>query len=340
MDPLSQAVAGSLFAQAGSRSRHLKSAMVIGAMAGVAPDLDILIRSSSDPLLGLMMHRHFTHSLLFAPIGGLLIALLVWLVYRRLPFALVYLSAALGWFSHGLLDVLTSYGTHLTWPLSEQRLALDWVSIIDPLVTLPVLLMVVIAAFRRSKRWVVAGFAWALIYFALGAYQHHRALTIQETLAEQRGHQMEKARVFPYVGSLLLWRSAYLSEGQYFVDDMRLGIRSEDYWYPGGQISAYTLMAEEGSVLLKDLHRFELFTDGYLGLVSQGQYWIVGDVRYGIPLSQGQMFWGIRFNPHNPDSHARMINLPAMASRDLDGLWSLIKGEVCQAPECVVLENH
>jgi len=49
----------------------LFKACVIGALAGMAPDLDILIRSSSDPLLKLEFHRHFSHSLFFIPVGTL-----------------------------------------------------------------------------------------------------------------------------------------------------------------------------------------------------------------------------------------------------------------------------
>src|SRR5690606_29471703 len=46
----------------------------LGALGGMAPDLDVIIRSASDPLLALEYHRHFTHSLAFIPIGGLLVA--------------------------------------------------------------------------------------------------------------------------------------------------------------------------------------------------------------------------------------------------------------------------
>ena len=45
---------------------------MLGALAGAAPDLDVLIRSETDPLLALQYHRHFTHALLIAPLIGLL----------------------------------------------------------------------------------------------------------------------------------------------------------------------------------------------------------------------------------------------------------------------------
>ena len=47
-------------------------AALVGAVAGMTADLDVLIRSSADPLLNLEYHRHFSHSLLFVPLGALL----------------------------------------------------------------------------------------------------------------------------------------------------------------------------------------------------------------------------------------------------------------------------
>ena len=64
MDPLSQAVLGVSLSQSVARNRsQLRQAFWIGALSGMAPDLDILIRSAADPLLFLEYHRQFTHSL-------------------------------------------------------------------------------------------------------------------------------------------------------------------------------------------------------------------------------------------------------------------------------------
>ena len=52
-----------------------------------------------------------------------------------MSFKQIYLFSFLGYFSHGLLDACTSYGTVLFWPLSNQRVGLNIISIIDPLFT-------------------------------------------------------------------------------------------------------------------------------------------------------------------------------------------------------------
>src|SRR5690606_16352280 len=134
MDPFSQAVLGASWAQSGARRVALRDAGLLGAVAGMAPDLDTLIQSRTDPLLFLEYHRHFTHALAFVPLGALVCAALLHpLVRARLKFRTTYLFCLLGFASHGLLDACTTYGTRLLWPFSDARIAWSIVAVIDPL---------------------------------------------------------------------------------------------------------------------------------------------------------------------------------------------------------------
>ena len=50
--------------------------LVVGLLAGLAADIDVVIRSSENPLLRrLEFYRQFTYSLLFIPLGGLVVTL-------------------------------------------------------------------------------------------------------------------------------------------------------------------------------------------------------------------------------------------------------------------------
>ena len=96
MDPLSQAALGAALPQSASYPERILHATWIGALAGMAPDLDIFIRSDTDPLLFLEFHRQFTHSLIFIPIGALLCSVVFWpLVRHRLGFFQVWMIALL-----------------------------------------------------------------------------------------------------------------------------------------------------------------------------------------------------------------------------------------------------
>jgi inner membrane protein len=180
MDPLTQGALGAAFAQAGTRRRYevVRDASIIGALAGMAPDLDVLIQSSSDPLLFLEYHRHFTHALAFIPIGALICAgVFYYFVRKRLHFQQVYLFSLLGYGSHAILDACTTYGTQLLWPFSSARAAWNLISVVDPLFSVPLGLLVAATFLTRNKRWTLIGLGWAVAYLLLGAWQNHVAMS-------------------------------------------------------------------------------------------------------------------------------------------------------------------
>ena len=61
MDPLSQATLGAAAAQSVIKKADLARIGLIGALAGMAPDLDVLIQSPTDPLLQLEYHLSLIH---------------------------------------------------------------------------------------------------------------------------------------------------------------------------------------------------------------------------------------------------------------------------------------
>ncbi|MDA0655633.1 MAG: metal-dependent hydrolase, partial [Proteobacteria bacterium] len=81
MDPFTQGLIGASLPQAIAPNRRLLLwASCFGFVAGLLPDLDVLIRSSSDPLLFLEYHRQFSHAIVFIPVGGLVCAAIFHLV--------------------------------------------------------------------------------------------------------------------------------------------------------------------------------------------------------------------------------------------------------------------
>ena len=75
MDPVTQGLVGSAVCQTVGNPKRIFAITIISFLSALAPDLDIFIRSNSDPMLFLEYHRQFTHSLVFIPIGGLICAL-------------------------------------------------------------------------------------------------------------------------------------------------------------------------------------------------------------------------------------------------------------------------
>ena len=102
MDPISQGTVGAAFAQSSANRSNIVKIGFIGFLAGLAPDLDVLIRSETDPILFLEYHRQFSHSLFFIPFGSLIVALFIFPFVRDLP-----ITTPLTLFSKASLGVIT-----------------------------------------------------------------------------------------------------------------------------------------------------------------------------------------------------------------------------------------
>lgn len=313
MDPISQGIVGCVAAQNTCRTRHLATASVLGIIGGMAPDLDILIRSESDPLLFLKYHRQFTHSLIFIPVGGLICALLThWLARRWLDsFRQTLLYCTVGYATHGLLDSCTSYGTQLLWPFSDARIAWNNISIIDPLFTLPLIVLAVVAVRKHSLLPARLAVAWALLYLGLGVVQKERAEAAGYDLAVMRGHDPVRLEVKPGIGSLLLWKVIYETPQDYHVDGVRTGVRTTVY--EGSSIRRLDLgwefpWLDPQSTQFRDVERFRWFSDGFVSPHPAHPNRII-DMRYSVLINEIDPLWMIELDPdRDPDTHVGYIH--------------------------------
>lgn len=332
MDPLSQGVVGAVFAQsvAGNRTRIAAAA---GCLGGMLADLDVLIRSSEDTLLAIEYHRHFTHALVFIPVGGLIASLLLWLPFRhRLRFRTLYLFSTLGYATAGLLDACTSYGTHLLWPFADTRIAWHCISIMDPVFTVPLLVLAIAAFYAKASHTARIAVVFIITYLLLGAWQRNRAEAAALELAQSRNHPVERLNVKPSIFNLVVWRSTYESNGHYHIDAIRIIPFRNPRYYAGGSISVLkkeTLQEglPAGSTLYDDIARFAHFSDQYLAFHPEYEN-IIGDVRYGmLPFSLNPL-WGIQIDLGEPDRHAvfKTFRETDRMSAQMQQLWDMICG--------------
>ena len=313
MDPLSQGVLGAALPQALNRGKRAAVAGLFGALGGMAPDLDVLIRSDNDPLLFLEYHRQFTHALIFIPVGGVLCGLLLyWLLGRRWQLSVVEscLYTTLGYATHALLDACTSFGTQLLWPFSDTRFAWNVVSVIDPLFTVPILALVVTAGLRKRPLYARLALVWALVYLSLGLVQRDRAIAAGLELAAQRGHQPAHVDAKPSFANLLVWKTVYASGQNFYVDAVRVGRAVTTY--PGEHIKKLDVSADlpwlpPGSQQAIDIERFRWFSDGYVALDPQHPNRVI-DVRYSMIPNEVNALWSIQLDASAPPgSHAQYL---------------------------------
>ncbi len=140
------------------KKTHFIIASIIGLLAGLAPDIDIFIKSNNDPLLFLEYHRHFTHSLFFIPFGSLVCAFVFYHIFTKyydLSFKYTYIYSFIGYATHGIIDAFTSYGTLLYWPFSNERIAWNTVSVIDPIFTIPIAIFIFVALITKKNYFYI-----------------------------------------------------------------------------------------------------------------------------------------------------------------------------------------
>jgi inner membrane protein len=330
MDPVTQGALGAALAQSAARPEETRIAAAIGALAGLLADADILIRSSADPLLTLEYHRHFTHSIFFAPLAALLASLLAWPLLRsRLRFRRLYLFALLGYGLSGVLDACTGYGTRLLWPLSDQRVAWNLIAVVDPVFTLALLAAVIFALVTRRPRAAGAGLVFAGLYLSLGWVQQQRAEAVIEDLADRRGHRIERVLARPTLGNQVLWRTVYETGDDFHVDAVRVGLGPARV-YPGG--AAKRVRPERdlaglppGSAGFRDALRFEAFCDGFT-IRHPERPDVIGDVRYSMTPQGLTPLWGIEIDPERPQAHARYRVFRELPKEGRQRFWSMILG--------------
>lgn len=332
MDPLTQGALGAIFSLSFTKAPHMKRYAAAGALGGMAPDLDVLIRSSTDPLLALEYHRHFTHSLIFIPIGGALVGAALWLLDRkRLPLSAWLIPAVLGWATHALLDACTSYGTQLFWPLSNERIAWSNVAVVDPIPTLFWLLGAVVATRIGKPLWARAGLVLGIGYLLLGVQQRSRAMDAAEALVRRRGHVAERIDVKPTLLNNTLWRSTYRYDGHYYADGIYVGFGASPRVYEGDRAPAFTLeqlsqAPAPGSVLGRDIERFTWFSDGWVAMHPDMPN-VIGDVRYALLPSEIRPIWGIIVDVTRPDAHAPFEEFRGTLRPRIATYWAMMRGQ-------------
>jgi inner membrane protein len=227
MDSLTQIVLGAAVGEACLGRKVGNKALLWGGIAGTIPDLDVFF-SFGDPIREIVIHRGFSHSVFFPM---LLAPVLGWLVHRlyakKQEADMRQWSWLFFWaiFTHPLLDCLTTYGTQLFYPVTDYRVSISSVFVVDPLYTLPFLVLTVAGAFFKRetllrKNLNRIGIALSSLYLVLGFANKLVAEQHFETDLKKRSVAYESSFSGPTPFNILLWYGVYETR-----EDYRIG-----YW--------------------------------------------------------------------------------------------------------------
>ncbi len=182
--------------------------MLFGAVVGIVPDMDVLVWPLQDDVGRFTAHRSLTHSLLIMlpacvplsrlcdRVGGLSRRSWFWLLLWCL-------------LTHILLDLCTTYGTQVFWPLSRYPYAWSILFIIDPAYTLVLFGAIALLLAKRGPPCTVACGALLLstAYILLGAGLKLHAYNVFKTELQSRGHAYPRLIVQNTPFNIVLWQA-------------------------------------------------------------------------------------------------------------------------------------
>lgn len=216
MDSLTHGLLGLAIGALRRPDRDRVAVLVGCVLAAEIPDLDYLWPAANPVLHSLNAHRGFTHSVVAVPLVALVAAALTKLIFRSAPAVSVFLWAlpAVS-FAHLLADAWTGWGTRLALPFSEARVTLDWMMVVDPLFTLPLVVGALWGIRKRAliRRAVLTGAAVSCLYLAA-------RVAIRANLEAQVGAaypSAEAVQVFPSWLGPAHWRYVAVERDHYAV---------------------------------------------------------------------------------------------------------------------------
>jgi inner membrane protein len=307
MDPVTHGLVGATFSQSFAGKKSFRAASLTGFASALLADADIFISSSTDPLLNLEIHRQFTHSLLFIPVGALIATCLVWwFTKKHLTLKETYLFSFAGYATAGFMDYLTSYGVHLLWPFSGDRYSLDIISVFDPVFTIGILILTGLAFFKRQKIYSGIALAWIFSYLIFGFSQQQKAYQAIDQIIIDAGHAAKQTVVKPTIANQLLWSARYISADTVYSHGFRLIPFNEPQIYKGQTAPLLDWQSEyselEGTTLYRDIRRFSDLSNGYL--ISHPDHKnVIGDARYSMLPTTLSPLWGISADTSRPNKH-------------------------------------
>lgn len=223
MDSVTQIVLGAAVGEAVLGKKIGNKAIVLGAIAGTIPDMDVAANYFTDTVTALEMHRGFTHSIVFAVVFGLFFGWLLSLWDKRATLKEWSWLWFLCFITHPLLDAHTTWGTQLFWPF-DLRLAYKNIFVIDPLYTLPFLVFLILAMFQKResekrRKFNNLGLLVSSVYLALTLILKGISYYKFENALKDQNIEYSQLETKPSPLNAILWTANVETDDAFLIGD-------------------------------------------------------------------------------------------------------------------------
>lgn len=282
MDSFTQIVLGIATAELVAGKKLQNKTFLYGAILGTIPDLDIIIGKFMSDVDGVAIHRGLSHSLL---LFLMLAPLLGWWISKiektKIDFKSAFWMVFWCLTTHVFLDMYTSWGTQILWPL-EYRFALKTIFVIDPLYTIPLLISLIYVWKNKEhlvrKKYLYKGLLISSGYLLLTCILKLVAVHQFEKALQQQNITYQELIVKPTAFNTILWNANIATTDGYFLGD---------YSFLDSQPISFTFYArnkdlEKEVEHMEDFQKLKQISEGWYLITEDNHNLYFNDLRFGL----------------------------------------------------------
>ena len=330
MDSFTQIVLGIATAELCAGKKLQRKTILYGAILGTIPDLDVLFGQFLNPVDGVAIHRGLSHSLLFF---CLLSPILGWFISKIEQEKINFRSATtlVFWclFTHVLLDMFTSWGTQIFWPLPD-RIALKTIFVIDPLYTLPLLICLIIGlrkpTFALRKKYVLRGIYISSFYLLVTCSLKLYALQQFKNALQEQHISYSDLIVKPTAFNCILWNANVATKEAYLLGDYSL-FDSQPITFERYEKNNALSQQLTGN---SDFETLKKVSEGWFIVTKKDNEYYFNDLRFGLLTKdpkQPQFAFSYVFKDENEKLKAQEVPKQKRDGKALmQGILNRIKG--------------
>jgi len=328
MDSLSQIVLGAAVGNQVLGKKMGNKAILYGAISGTMPDLDVLYGEFLDPLTATDIHRGFSHSTLFfiflSPILG-------WILQKiehkkGVNFKEATLFTFLILQTHALLDLFTTWGTQLFWPL-ETRFSLQSIFVIDPLYTLPFLFLLILSM-KKNKQdpkrmfWNRTALIVSTSYLFFTLIVQAIALQKFEKQLEQNKISYQEIVVKPSPFNIILWTTNVKVDNGYYIGDYSFfDTKPIQFQFIPTQKELISNI-EDAAVIIQ----LKRISEGWYCITEKEEQLLFNDLRFGVMnADKNDMQFSFSYHITEENGEVKAVELPNKNQKEakklLGKLW-------------------
>lgn len=323
MDSFTQIALGIAIAEVCAGNKLENKTILYGSILGTIPDLDVVVGLFLDPVNAVLIHRGISHSfflfLFLSPILG-------WLISKTEKKRINFLRASnlVFWclFTHVILDLCTSWGTQILWPL-DYRFALKTIFVVDPLYTIPLVIALIITWKTKDavlrKKHITKGLLISSFYLLLSCFIKLYALSQFEKALNKQGIQYSEIIVKPTAFNIILWNANVAKTDSYLLADYSL-LDSQPIAFTAYKKNKVLELQLNGN---SDFEKLKKASEGWYIISQKNNSLYFNDLRFGL----------LNDNPKNPqfafsyefianESGLKAVAIPKSRS---DGMRLLLK---------------